>query len=190
MTRNSTLTQELDIQRAHRTERLASAGRVYTMTALLSPQPQHLQLPVSMPAPSRTASTSSVRSAATSADDLAEVMRIDSLRAPYDRRSVTDVMSRVKLDDANAEGSNGTPVTSVRLPTNGHAYSPSKSPSASQIALSKGHNANGKAGPANSPVASRRRFPEEEDEDILRETEDRFVLFPIKYREVSSSGLV
>lgn len=29
-----------------------------------------------------------------------------------------------------------------------------------------------------------RRFPEEEEEDILRETSDRFVLFPIKYREV------
>lgn len=28
------------------------------------------------------------------------------------------------------------------------------------------------------------RFPEEEEEDILRETSDRFVLFPIKYREV------
>lgn len=31
----------------------------------------------------------------------------------------------------------------------------------------------------------RRRFPEEEEEDLLRETNDRFVLFPIKYREVS-----
>jgi hypothetical protein len=31
-----------------------------------------------------------------------------------------------------------------------------------------------------------RRFPEEEDEDLLRETDDRFVLFPIKYREVSA----
>ena len=30
-----------------------------------------------------------------------------------------------------------------------------------------------------------RRFPEEEDEDLLRESNDRFVLFPIKYREVS-----
>lgn len=30
----------------------------------------------------------------------------------------------------------------------------------------------------------KRLFPEEEDEDILRETNERFVLFPIKYREV------
>ncbi|WWC73378.1 uncharacterized protein I206_107345 [Kwoniella pini CBS 10737] len=29
-----------------------------------------------------------------------------------------------------------------------------------------------------------RRFPEEDDEDILRESDDRFVLFPIKYREI------
>ncbi|WVQ66619.1 uncharacterized protein L199_004803 [Kwoniella botswanensis] len=29
-----------------------------------------------------------------------------------------------------------------------------------------------------------RKFPEEEDEDILRESNDRFVLFPIKYREI------
>lgn len=30
-----------------------------------------------------------------------------------------------------------------------------------------------------------RRFPEEEDEEILKESNSRFVLFPIKYREVS-----
>lgn len=30
-----------------------------------------------------------------------------------------------------------------------------------------------------------RRFPEEEDEEILKESNARFVLFPIKYREVS-----
>ena len=29
-----------------------------------------------------------------------------------------------------------------------------------------------------------RRFPEEEDEDILKESNARFVLFPIRYREV------
>lgn len=34
-----------------------------------------------------------------------------------------------------------------------------------------------------------RKFPEEEDEELLRESEDRFVLFPIKYREVSLSAL-
>ncbi|ORY27499.1 ferritin-like superfamily [Naematelia encephala] len=30
----------------------------------------------------------------------------------------------------------------------------------------------------------KKRFPEEEDEDLLRESDDRFVLFPIKYREI------
>jgi ribonucleoside-diphosphate reductase subunit M2 len=29
-----------------------------------------------------------------------------------------------------------------------------------------------------------RKFPEEEDEEILKESNSRFVLFPIKYREV------
>jgi ribonucleoside-diphosphate reductase subunit M2 len=33
----------------------------------------------------------------------------------------------------------------------------------------------------------RKRFPEEEDEAILIETTERFVLFPIKYREVSEA---
>lgn len=28
------------------------------------------------------------------------------------------------------------------------------------------------------------KFPEEEEEDILRESDSRFVLFPIKYNEV------
>jgi len=32
-----------------------------------------------------------------------------------------------------------------------------------------------------------RRFPEEEDEEILKESNSRFVLFPIKYREVSQT---
>jgi hypothetical protein len=31
----------------------------------------------------------------------------------------------------------------------------------------------------------KRKFPEEEDEEILKESNSRFVLFPIKYREVS-----
>lgn len=35
-----------------------------------------------------------------------------------------------------------------------------------------------------------RKFPEEEDEDLLRESNDRFVLFPIKYREVSSCSKI
>ena len=35
-----------------------------------------------------------------------------------------------------------------------------------------------------------RRFPEEEDEDILKESNSRFVLFPIRYREVSDTRRV
>lgn len=40
------------------------------------------------------------------------------------------------------------------------------------------------AGKEVEPVG--RRFPEEDDEDILRESSSRFVLFPIKYHEVSA----
>ncbi|WRT69359.1 uncharacterized protein IL334_006343 [Kwoniella shivajii] len=39
-------------------------------------------------------------------------------------------------------------------------------------------------GKAGQGEIKKRKFPEEEDEDILRESNDRFVLFPIKYREI------
>lgn len=32
------------------------------------------------------------------------------------------------------------------------------------------------------------KFPEEEEEDILRESDSRFVLFPIRYNEVCMVG--
>jgi len=35
-----------------------------------------------------------------------------------------------------------------------------------------------------------RKFPEEKDEEILKESNSRFVLFPIKYREVSCLFLI
>jgi len=41
-----------------------------------------------------------------------------------------------------------------------------------------------KTAPADKEGKSERRFPEEEDEEILRESNSRFVLFPIKYREI------
>ncbi|BEJ13636.1 hypothetical protein CspHIS471_0308100 [Cutaneotrichosporon sp. HIS471] len=143
------------------------------MAAILSPQPHPLQLPSIHP-PSRTVSSSSVRSAATSTEDLAEVIRIDKHRAPYDRR-VSDMMAAVKLEEL-------TPATNGA--TNGHFNGhTSQSPSAPS---SNGHEtkARKQVGPPDTLVAPARRFPEEEEEEILRETEDRFVLFPIKYREI------
>lgn len=44
--------------------------------------------------------------------------------------------------------------------------------------------------PTEKEVKEERRFPEEEDEEILKESNSRFVLFPIKYREVSQCRLV
>jgi len=42
-----------------------------------------------------------------------------------------------------------------------------------------------KMDPEDQVVKSERKFPEEEDEEILKESNSRFVLFPIKYREAS-----
>jgi hypothetical protein len=42
-----------------------------------------------------------------------------------------------------------------------------------------------RSAPIEKEVKEERRFPEEEDEEILKESNSRFVLFPIKYREVS-----
>ena len=52
-------------------------------------------------------------------------------------------------------------------------------------AMSKGPSGveNGKNG-EKGEVSIKRRFPEEEEEEMLRETNDRFVLFPIRYHEV------
>jgi ribonucleoside-diphosphate reductase subunit M2 len=44
-----------------------------------------------------------------------------------------------------------------------------------------------KAVPTEKEGKLERKFPEEEDEEILKESNSRFVLFPIKYREVSWS---
>lgn len=143
------------------------------MAAILSPRPHHLQLPSPIP---RAASSSSVRSAATSADDLTEVIRIDKQRAPYDRR-LSDMVSCVKLDGPTP-ATNGTG-------TKGHKSQSSQS----SLSAASGNGCepatDKKLGSSDTLAAPVRRFPEEEDEDILRETEDRFVLFPIKYREVS-----
>lgn len=38
-------------------------------------------------------------------------------------------------------------------------------------------------------VSEKKRFPEEDDEEMLRETNDRFVLFPIKYHEVGHGSI-
>jgi len=42
-----------------------------------------------------------------------------------------------------------------------------------------------KMDPEDQVVKLERKFPEEEDEEILKESNSRFVLFPIKYREAS-----
>lgn len=110
---------------------------------------------------SQSQSTSAACSPASSVGDDAEAIQaMDQQRAPYDNPAVMS-HRRVIHEQKSGESS-----TSSRIPTS--------SPN--------GQNVEEKAMP---PTKPRRRFPEEEDEDILRETDDRFVLFPIKYREVS-----
>lgn len=91
--------------------------------------------------------------------------RINQIRPIY--HSTSSNGNRVEwLADNNGESS-----TAGQL-ANGHF----DNKSFSDLSISDGPSEKGK---------SKRRFPEEEDEDILRESNDRFVLFPIKYREAS-----
>lgn len=106
-------------------------------------------------------------SQATSIDDLSQMESIDGYRPMYDfRRSLSEANTRgspLKHKEAYS------PTASIsRLPTT--AFSPEPE--------TKGKAMTGQGGG---------RHPDDEDEEVLRETEDRFVVFPIKYREVSAA---
>lgn len=108
--------------------------------------------------------SSSICSRATSVDDLGDIRRIDKIRPMYD--ASTDLergMGTMEIlsDEKYASSS----------------YRPRALPDGEQKKEKDG------ACETGSEVA-RKRFPEEEDEDLLRESNDRFVLFPIKYREI------
>ena len=146
-------------------------------TPLLS-LPQYLgRIRTRSPSPS-----SSVCSQATSVDSIGDMPRIDKIRPIYDSSSsLEDKMEW--LGESPAESSRKrlwTPSTHPMNQRNGLSKSTSlpsvhKTPNGS---LTNGHgDVKGK---------SPRRFPEEEDEAILRESDSRFVLFPIKFREVST----
>lgn len=55
----------------------------------------------------------------------------------------------------------------------------------SSITSSSSSSSGSSSSKSDGQIEKRKRFIEEEDEDILRESDDRFVLFPIKYHEVS-----
>lgn len=123
---------------------------------------QHL-LPLS-----RRTSSSSIVSTATSKYDTEEIERINQTQRPlYDHLNFDRRMERLEVDAGRRNGLVDKSTTT------------SQRPSTQDTAKSKEVNS-GKV----AFTTATRKFPEEEDEDILRETSDRFVLFPIKYRDI------
>lgn len=120
--------------------------------------------------PSPTPShSSSIYSQATSVDSIGDIQRINQNRPMYDSSSSLD--DRMKGDWSGM---------------NGHAESsPRASPVDDRIAAQNNHEKSVVAKGKEPEVT--RKFPEEEDEEILKESNSRFVLFPIRYREVSFS---
>lgn len=127
--------------------------------------------------PSPTPSTSSICSKATSIEDPGDWPKIDQIRPLYDdihSRRLNDRFGQMEvLEDADEPSEQSRGEGSSRMSQNPPS---DKDRSAS-------HDASG----TSEKGKEKRRFPEEEDEDLLRETNDRFVLFPIKYREVRAS---
>lgn len=101
--------------------------------------------------------SSSVCSSASTEDSLGGISRINDVRPIYNS-------SNVSLE-------NKTDATRITPPISPRSLGTERSDS----------NKSGK--PAGEDKVTR-KFPEEEEEDILRESDSRFVLFPIKYNEV------
>ncbi|ORX36346.1 ribonucleotide reductase [Kockovaella imperatae] len=111
---------------------------------------------------SRTRSASpspSICSAATSVDDLEDMGRISQIRPMWDSRPSLEE----RLDSTTLAGSDVRGESSTSRQINGQTS----------------HTEEKKEGEGVS-----RRFPEEEDEDILKESHHRFVLFPIRFRSI------
>ena len=153
----------------------AISPRPYFATSLVSPPTSTASSskflhPHSKPMPrpklrrSRSPSpASSICSRATSVDDLEEISRISYIRPMYDSSNSIDG----KLSDLSLSPNEGPPF-------------PFPSPRANGSHADKPVTKEGEV-----VASSIKRFAEEEDEDILRETDNRFVLFPIRYRSVS-----
>ncbi|WWD20001.1 hypothetical protein CI109_104474 [Kwoniella shandongensis] len=119
--------------------------------------------------PSRSPSpSSSICSTATSVDDLGDMPTIDKIRPIYhSTSSLEDKMGQADLGESSSAAA--------------RRASQSNAPAADGVEGKK--NESGEI-ESNGKEVTRRRFPEEEDEDLLRESEARFVLFPIRYREI------
>lgn len=128
--------------------------------------------------PSPAPSTSSLCSKGTSIDDPGEWPKIDQIRPMYDRHSAS-LADRVGDMEFLADGDGDEDDTRHH-----DAYDETSAGSVASSSSRPQLLDNGPAPSSSEKGREKRRFPEEEEEDLLRETNDRFVLFPIKYREV------
>ncbi|GFZ42800.1 ribonucleoside-diphosphate reductase [Saitozyma sp. JCM 24511] len=149
------------------------------MTTLLISPDRLLRPHLAIPPQCRTRSVSpspSACSRATSIDDISEMERIDKMRPIYHSGS--------SLEERFAPGPGPAPGSSHSSHLNGFE---DKAGSSSKMAIRSSHPDTIDVGMDEvhgETIMSKRRFVEEEDEEILRESNDRFVLFPIKYHEI------
>lgn len=147
----------------------SSSSAPYTTATLPYPLTRHFRRSPS-PTPSHS---SSICSQATSIDSMGDMPRINAIRPMYHSTS-------------SIEGTEGT--------TSGpHSTSPSQR--LAHMEIRRDHPCRSQA--PSSPKGKGKeidptplKFPEEADEEILQESNSRFVLFPIKYREVSHGPFV
>ena len=143
------------------------------------PSNLHLPYPLSRHfdrAPSPTPSqASSIYSQGTSIDSLGDMPAIDKVRPIYDSSSAP-LEDRMKGDWAGTTRTDGPQNRSVQTSPLDHRIEDT-------VNEEKGSSSSGSS--KGKEVEQVRRFPEEEDEEILKESNSRFVLFPIKFREVS-----
>lgn len=173
---------EGSIATSSRQHRLASISNsdivrpqeVAMATAAHIPHPHQHLLSRSTPLSRRT-SSSSIVSTATSKYDTEDIERINQTQRPlYDHLNLEKGMGRLEVDDDRPGDTVERSLASSPLPEIQVVKA------VEDAALTNGT----KSGKPPSVPAVTRKFPEEEEEDILRETNDRFVLFPIKYRDI------
>ncbi|WVQ80337.1 hypothetical protein IAT38_002442 [Cryptococcus sp. DSM 104549] len=159
--------------------------------------PASLYPPTTRRSRSTSPSTSSVCSTATSIDSVGDLPRINGIRPMYDASSsppLDERLGRMSTHDRPRVAQVNLIMTSPIHEKLGGPSRPSgrvqggareglAKPVEKVEEVEKAEKPEGKEQEGSVAKASR-RFPEEEDEDILRESDSRFVLFPIRYHEI------
>lgn len=145
-------------------------------TSSTVPLPYPLARHVNRRSPSPTPShSSSICSQATSIDSIGDMPRINQIRPIY--HSSSSIGGEV--GGSRREGESSTNL----LKGMGRIGISQEQNESSRTAHSPGLEKEGKG----KEMDHTPKFPEEADEEILQESNSRFVLFPIRYREVSHS---